>query len=185
MAKCAECGFLTLRDEATGLLVEVIDDYRVSGRVPDIAAYRRYHNYPICFAMAWDLIPEVEEAAQSQVTEQNNDWGEYVLEVITKDRDCVTTDKTLGYTKYQQGFTPKEHMEMLDRQWLLDFQSRREQADREWREEQRHLDLEWREEQEKKASKRHRWDLIVFGLIVTSILSVTTIIAAYIERNSL
>ena len=112
MVKCAECGFLALRDKTTGLLLEVNDDYRVSGRVPEyIKAYKEYHNYPICFTMAHDLMPEVEQAAGKQFIDQSDDWGKYVLVVITKERDC------LGFTKYQQGFTPKEHRDMLDRRW--------------------------------------------------------------------
>jgi hypothetical protein len=43
MVKCSECGFLTLRYKATGLLVEVNDDYRVSGKVPGyIPAFLKY-----------------------------------------------------------------------------------------------------------------------------------------------
>ena len=117
MVKCADCGFLTLRDKTTGSLVEVNDDYRVSGNVPDyIAAYKEYHNYPICFVMAYDLMPEVEEAAKKQFFDKSDDWGKYVIEVITKERDCKTKCSTLGFAKYQQGFTPKEHLEKINRQ---------------------------------------------------------------------
>ncbi len=118
MVKCSECGFLALRDRKTGLLMEVIDDYRVSGRVPDdIAAYKEFHNWPICFAMAYDLMPEVQQAAEKQFFEQDDDWEPYVLKVITRERECPPKGKTLGFTNYQQGFTPKEHREMLDRRW--------------------------------------------------------------------
>jgi len=79
MVKCADCGFLALRDKTTGLLKEVIDDYRVSGRVPEyIKAYRGYHNYPICFAMAYDLIPEVEDEVLKQMIDKSDDWEKYV-----------------------------------------------------------------------------------------------------------
>ncbi|HEX78480.1 MAG TPA: hypothetical protein G4O03_08785 [Dehalococcoidia bacterium] len=134
MAKCSECGFLTMRDKTNGLLVEAIDDYRISGNVPTyLEDYERYYNYPICFTMAYDLLPEVEEAARKQFFDKSEDWGKYVLGVITKERECPPKGKALGFTKYQQGFTPKEHREMLDREEWRDWQERQRKADRHWR----------------------------------------------------
>ncbi len=99
MVKCSECGFLALRDKTTGLLVEVNDDYRVSGRVPEyIAAYKKYHNYPICFAMAYDLMPEVEQVAQQQFINGSDDWGKYLLVVINNERVCPPCGKSYGFT---------------------------------------------------------------------------------------
>jgi len=113
MVKCADCGFLTLRDKETGLLVEVNDDYRVSGKVPEyILAYENFHNYPICFAMAYDLMPEVERA----IVHNKNDDSKYALDVITSERICPPKRKEIGFVNYQQGFTPKEHREMIDRE---------------------------------------------------------------------
>ena len=143
MVKCAECGFLTLRDRLSGELIEVPDDYRVSGRVPADVAYRGVHNYPICFVMAWNLFPEVEQAALQQVTDNSSDWGPYVSDIITRDRLCPPNGKELGFTNYQQGFTPKEHLENLDRQRMLQWQAEREEADRSWRERQRREDRKW------------------------------------------
>ena len=58
MAKCSECGFLTIRDKKNCLLVEVNDDYRVSGNVPSyLDEYERFYNYPTYFTMAYDLFP--------------------------------------------------------------------------------------------------------------------------------
>jgi hypothetical protein len=127
MAKCSECGFLTLRDKANGLLVEVIDDYRVSGKIPSyIRAFEGQHNWPICFVMAYDLFPEVQQAANKQFFEKADDWSPYVLEVITKERICPRTKNVFGFVKYHQGFTPKEHKEMMDRELRM-------KAERRWR----------------------------------------------------
>jgi len=160
MVKCAECGFLALRDKKTGLLVEVIDDYRVSGRVPEgVTAYKEYHNYPICFAMAYDLMPEVEQAAKKQFKDKSNDWGSYVLEVINSERRCPPNREVLGFTKYQQGFTPKEHREMLDRERLLQWQEEREKSDRSFR------------IQESGANRRYRIaELILVAFTIGAIL---------------
>jgi len=166
MAKCSECGFLALRDKTTGILVEVNDDYRVSGNIPGyISAYKEYHNYPICFAMAYDLMPEVEEAAQKQ--SDGEDWNKYVLGIITRERDCTANRKTTGFTKYQQGFTPKEHREMLDRERLLQWQEKREEEDRLFR------------MQEGGANRRYRIaELVLVFLTIVAILS-----AAFIQRG--
>ncbi len=184
MVKCADCGFLTLRDKATGELVEVIDDYRVSGRVPDWAIFRHYHNYPICFVMAYDLMPEVERQALKQIQDNISEWGKYVLELIQKERLCPPDGNNCGFTNYQQGFTPKEHQEMLDEQWKREYEAKREDTDREWRAEQRRLDLGWREEQDEKAERRHRWDLIITGIVATALICGATIAAAFISRNN-
>ncbi len=179
MVKCVDCGFLTLRDRATGLLVEVDDDYRVSGRVPPLVAYHAYHNYPICFTMAHNLMPEIEQAAQQQGEDGSDDWGKYVLGVITRERDCVATGKTLGFTEYQQGFTPKEHREMLDRQWQLEYEAKRDKEDKEWRESQE-TKAEGRHQQQlgvlKQLHKREMW--IVGGAVTVAILIITMIGAA-------
>jgi hypothetical protein len=185
VAKCSECGFLTLRDKCDGSLLEVTDDYRVSGKVPSFLTGEA-HNYPICFVMAYNLMPEVEQAAQQQFTERNegwSDWPEYVLKIITKERDCDVRSKM--FVTYQQGFTPKEHREMLDRQWLIANQNKREREDRLWREQQRIEDLQWRETQEEKAEHRHRTDLIIIGIVATLLICAVTIMAAFIERGSL
>ena len=72
---------------------------------------------------------------------------------------------------------------MLDRQWMQDFQKKREREDREWREKQRHEDLEWREEQEKQADRRQTKALWIIGGVVTLALVVTQILAAIIQRG--
>jgi hypothetical protein len=131
VAKCSECGFLTLRDRISGKLVEVIDDYRVSGKCPEFTNYD-IHNYPICFVMAYDLMPEVENAAQKQFKDGSDDWSKYVVKVIQDDRSCPKKGGLYGFTKYYQGFTPKEHREMLDKQWQLDQEERRRISDRNW-----------------------------------------------------
>jgi len=137
MAKCSECGFLTLRDKTSGLLVEVIDDYRVSGRIPSyIRAFKEQHNWPICFVMVYDLFPEVQQAASKQFHEKADDWSPYVLGVITKERICPRIENVFGFVKYHQGFTPKEHREMMDREQMLKWQAKREESDREWRSKQ-------------------------------------------------
>lgn len=167
MVKCSECGFLTLRDRKTGQLEEVIDDYRLSGETPNYVAYEGYHNWPICFAMAIDLFTEVNRAAEQQHLDKSRDWAKYVLGVIDKDRECPPVGKALGFTEYIQGFTPKEHREMLDRKQLLEWQVKREKDDKNFR------------KQENQSNRRYR-----IAELVLVILTIIAILAtAFIGRG--
>jgi hypothetical protein len=127
----------------------------------------------LCFARQ----PYLGDATKN-IKDRDNPFEE-VKAIVQRDNDCKE------FTDWQQGFTPKEHREILDRQRQLDFQVKREKEDKEWRNEQRLKDLEWREEQDKKAEGRHRVDLIVIGIIATIIIAVATILAAFIERGCL
>ena len=131
MAKCSECGFLTCRDVKSGQLLEIIDIYRLSGEVPAITAYRGIFKMPYCFVAAYYLIPEVEKAATSRVTDKIN-WSPFVLQVITKERVCPLHSETIGFIKYQQGFTPKEHREMMDRKFMIELEESRRKNDKKW-----------------------------------------------------
>jgi hypothetical protein len=183
MVKCADCGFLTVRDKATGQLIEVIDDYRVSGSMPHMWAYDSVYNYPICFVMAHGLMPEVENAAQQQFRDDAPSWSDYVLRVITSDRKCPIESGLFGFTKYQQGFTPKEHREMLDAQWKLDYEARRDADDKKWREDQE-LKAEQRHKDQMKSMRSiHRSEMWIVGGAVTFAILIITLISAAIEAG--
>ena len=81
---------------------------------------------------------------------------------------------------------------MLDRQWQRESEAKREQEhqewlqlDRDWRNEQRRKDVEWRVAQERRADKRHWRELIWLDVVVSLIIGVVTIVAAFIERGAL
>ena len=123
MVKCSECGFPTLRDTRSGLLIEVPDDYRMSGKMPRDDVYKGVHNWPICFVAALDLFTEVQGEVAKQAIEQD-DWpDDHVKPLIQKNRECPPQGKELGFVIYQQGFTPKDHREMFDRERLLVWQT--------------------------------------------------------------
>lgn len=145
MVKCSECGFLTLREAFTGQLDEVDADFRKTGNPPRrrsvkqirgiaISAERTpYIHIPICFANATNFRNEIGELPKG--------YAEYtaalVLPEIVKERQCSE------FMEWQQGFTPKEHREMLDRKEFRDWQSR----------------------QEKERLKERRWDALLLVLV--------------------
>jgi hypothetical protein len=132
MVCCSECGFLTLRNRLNYELVEADDDFRESGQ-----AVHECSPSPLCFAMVPDPRKEAGSSPDSRV----------VLNVITKSRDCPK------FTPWQQGFSPKEHAEMLHEKAMEELRETREEKDRQWRaaQEQERRELEDRREKE-------RWD---------------------------
>jgi hypothetical protein len=53
--------------------------------------------------------------------------GSHLHNVISQERDCK------GFVEWQQGFTPKEHREMLDRKWQMEFEESVRKSNRKWR----------------------------------------------------
>jgi hypothetical protein len=161
MVKCAQCGFLAGQNNVTKGLVEV--DPRVRKEHKDgqgaIEVRLQHELMPICYVLAADLL--VERPGQRPEDAQF---------VIQRNRDCQR------FTSYHQGFSPKEHQEMIQQRELLEWQERRRQEDREWREQQRMEDLEWKERQDQRA----KWQLVIVGIIGTLVLFAGQIIAAFI-----
>jgi hypothetical protein len=129
MAKCSECGFLAARNLYTRQLEEVEKEYRDNGASPtkpfpdgvemmSINGIRNVYGLPVCFARAFPLDLEIVASASSK------DNG--ILTVINRERQCPY------FVKWQQGFTPKEHQEMLDRQRKLEQEDKRRTSDRIW-----------------------------------------------------
>ncbi len=134
MVKCSDCGFLLDRQRR---------DTReaLSGGISSVPPAHREDGLPV------------------DPKENLYEWQ------INVERLCPTSadGKHLGFTKWQQGFTPKEHREMLDRQWMLDREERRDKEMREWQEAQgkKAQEFQW------KATMRGA----VIGAIVVGIFS--------------
>lgn len=112
MVKCAECGFLAIRNVESRELEEAEKDIREHGcctvLIGQIQGHPqlRHTGLPLCFAGRYDLW---DESKKETVKGDRNTRG--ARTVIHKQRRCE------GFTKWQLGFTPKEHREMIDRQW--------------------------------------------------------------------
>ncbi len=174
MDKCADCGFLAARNIDTRNLDEVEREFRRSGEPPNqIMAgkeigYPIHKRYPVCFVQEYDLLDLFEKI--------NGDEYKRFLVVIDEERRCEP------FTTWKQGFTPKEHQEMIDRQWKLDFEAKREQEDREWRASEEKDRREW---QQKQSAKRFRWEVLLVGGVIAVLIVTSQILAAFIERGSL
>ena len=128
MAKCIDCGFLAVRDYESRQLAEVDSDFRRSG-TPTAIPGSKYHSQeraPICFAQSVDLQAELLGALEPDYpprTAKRSEMldairGDLILELLHRERpECDSGDI---FTRWRQGLSPKEHREMLDRQWMLD-----------------------------------------------------------------
>ncbi len=108
---CVDCGYLAIRDVQSGLLVEVEDSIRSKGLI-NAGGYQGWlQKYPTCFVRAANLQDEwAHEVHAGQAS--NAPPAVSVQAVIQKpDRNCES------WVEWQQGFSPKEHREMLDRRW--------------------------------------------------------------------
>jgi hypothetical protein len=175
MAKCVDCGFLSLRLRKGRALVEAEVDYREKGSRPSEGNTLIYEDLPICFVMAFDLASECKSADRNDL-----------IAVMKKERDCQSS------TAWLQGFSPKEHREMLNEKMMREWQANREDADRAWRNQQAEDERKWREHQAKVEAdryaeqradehRRHRIDLFVMGGIVTGVGVIAQLIAAWIS----
>ena len=182
MARCTDCGFISLRNRLTGDLDEMDADFRKTGNPPHrelpavggmgnkftLVDTTPYRHVPICFAMAVDLGED--RGGSSELRDRYRDWSaDSMLGVIIKERpECEGK-----FTEWRQGSTPKEHREMLDRKWMMDRQQIREDEDRQYRERQRKDDRKYR-----------LIELGVIGIIGVLAAGAFTILGAFIERGS-
>lgn len=172
--QCFDCGFLALRNMEGAALLEADGIYRQVGATGHYNV--RLANYPVCFALAASLsdegIAEIRAIHQDYVRDMGAEdanttdmWDEAFRDasalVVRRDRTCPS------WTKWQQGFSPKEHRELLDRQWMRKQEEQRLDADRRWQRRMRRDERNWR------ASVRseERWwrvgELLVLGVFVS------------------
>ena len=137
MVKCADCGFLAVRNTNTRDLEEAEQDFRTRAYIPMTGdpgrTYARLEKLPLCFVSSFNLQEEIRnKSGKIEVSAEN------IIEVMNCDRDCP------NITKWKTGFTPKEHQDKLD--WLINqkWQTDREQSDRDWQHKERSDDKCWR-----------------------------------------
>ncbi len=201
--RCSDCGYLTFRNYRTRELVEAELELRERGVItPSHGKVPPLSGYPLCFAVSARLVAEYRPIRDGDLAAPDPDadtlaWllykgddahrddpqtanDEYILrwQVMHRERECA------AFTRWIQGFTPKEHREMLDRQWQLDFQERREDADRRWRDKQAVEARKWREEQSRREEKRYWLQLIGTAVVATLVLALTQLLGSWMQAEA-
>ena len=164
MVKCADCGYLTMRHRTEySLLLEVYEDYRKH------AVLRRpeFTNPPRCFMRVRNFESEFQQVTAADGPAQQ----QAEIAILQKEIPCAE------FTHWQQGFTPKEHRDIRDRQQAL-IQGN-EIRNLIWqREDARDKRAEnWQRAEMETLRNQHRWQLIVFG----GLIGVATIAAGILD----
>ncbi len=138
MARCAECGYLAVRNRNTQQLEEVGQHYRDTGESPKTSTgFPAWDSTPMCTRKAFDLAKEMKAFDASSV-----------LEVISKERNCRNA------TSYMPGYSPRDHYEKENMDRITQLQAEIRERDRQWQQEQRENDRRWQADQE---MQRRRW----------------------------
>ena len=126
MVKCSKCGFLASRNVQTRRLEETELEIRKEGAL-SIAwntekPFTKYEP-PICFMQSPDFkaLPYSTESIY-----QRDKQSKEVYDEIQRDRECKF------FTEWRQGFTPKEHQEMLDRELMMKRDEARRKEEKRW-----------------------------------------------------
>lgn len=136
--RCIDCGYLAVRDKESRQLEEAERNETGNIAFPDV---RRWgggmapkNDLPICFARNCNL-----QSEYGAKLPEKDAWEAKIRQVLIERRLCS------DFTPWIQGFTPKEHREMIDRQWMQKHLEEREDADRKWRgrQENSHSRQEW------------------------------------------
>jgi hypothetical protein len=162
MVRCADCGFLSLRHLETRELREAEGDYRNTGVIPRNITLPKhlYEERPLCFQQLVTFDPEQCKSPEDRLAAIQQERG-----------DCR------GFTEWKQGFMPKEHREMLDRQWMIEREDRRDKEMRE-REDLRDKETANRHKEQMKDLRGQHWrELIVFG----GLIGLATVVAAILD----
>jgi hypothetical protein len=145
MVRCADCGFVGVRDQETKTLLELDQDARAKGKLPGhllgsalLEGKVVMIGQPRCFMVAFDLLDECKNIGGENAA----------LAVIQVERQCPS------FTQWHPGYSPKEHREMLFRieEKKLDILQR--EKDREAEETRRQNDRKAEETRRENDHKR-------------------------------
>ena len=162
MVKCADCGFLAVRNIETRELDSPDHQYRSTGTIPvSLLKHNRqlYEERPVCIRKSPDFPYNPDEDSPDTPRREA---------IVQTEHGCVL------WGEWQPVLTPKEHRELLDRQWVID---REERSDKEMRAREDRRDAEVRRLQE----RLHNRELWIIGGLATIALVGGSIAAAIIE----
>jgi hypothetical protein len=120
---------------------------------------------PLCFVNECNIWAELNPVS----------W-ENAMAMVQKERECK------AFVPWQQGYTPKEHKEMMDRKAMLEWQTNRDEAYRKERDERYRVDREWREAQSK-INREWRFREFVVAVVALIVVVLASVIGALISRE--
>lgn len=182
---CMDCGLLGLR-AVTGELIEADEDYRREQEwksnifnslpMPICAAGRAYYIQETLDQMLGDKDKANEQFRATHFDRAREPVDKYVLVFIHRERFGCSDENRLGWVKHQPGLNPKEHREMLDREFML---KRADRLDKEMRDREDIRDKAQSDnhtELIKQARTFHWRELLVFGVAIIVITLIGSLI---------
>jgi hypothetical protein len=147
LVKCGDCGLVAFRvfDGATSTLVEIEQLAR------DNEQYAPSACVLLCFVRAHDLRKEFGERTEGSP----HSSGYRLLPILQKERECP------AFQKWKQGYSPKEHIEMMQTDLLKKEIEERKKADEERAERRLLNDRKWR--------KAEKWEDRIYQLVIAVI----------------
>lgn len=146
VVKCSECGYLAVRDRE-GNVIEVVGRVRETGGFGGDKGHADF--FCIQRSDAFSLLPPRGD-------------GHERATCIRQERDCLV------YCRWMEGYSPKEHVEIMLHKVLLDHQAeldrKRDERERNWRKED--VDLA------KRALKVNVWAIVAafWGGIIAAVI---------------
>lgn len=160
MPRCADCGFLSLRDPQSLHFMEVAEEGRLKwsfpskgmgiGTTQEFVRVRVpiYYEVPFCAVGAMSI----DQEAGGRLPEE-------VLPVIAKERTCE------AFYKWKRCYSPKEHQDMWMTEEARRQASEQKEADRKWQESQAEKTRLWQEEQNRLNRSRQLWIALIVAAI--------------------
>jgi hypothetical protein len=177
VTQCAKCGFLALRAAPYGQIAEVDLGFRISGHRSN-AQRDTVASDPFCVRGVANLREEMKSADTNDDRERKNVPS--TAFVIQADRTCE------GFMKWHQGFTAREHLDIMreddlaalrqeqreiDRQLL----GQQREADRELLIDQREADRKFLVRQAETDSRRFKIEMSLFAVLIFATLAAVLI----------
>jgi len=156
MVRCADCGFLSLRNLSRELC-EADAITRETGHVPNGLAPK-----PECFRFAFRLPDEMK-----------SDDSPEILRVIRLDRECGQ------FFPWERGNSPKEHRRMQYETQLREWQER-QQAENARRQAERDQEQRNWQQQENRRSRRTQIVMTIVTLVLGAVL---TIVGGLVQKK--
>jgi hypothetical protein len=155
--KCAACGFLAVQHTSTR---ELLSAEQITRETGDMIRAGAYENYLVCYALAYNLADE---------TGHNPGTPERKI-AANRERHCQK------FVEWRGG-SPKDHQDMLDRQWMIEQQDKRDEANRNFQVEQATLANKRYKEDSEIRHKHHIHSMIlaIGGAIVLAIATLAAV----------
>lgn len=117
--------FLSVKNGATNIFVETDNQYREKGELILNVAHHSCNVHPLCFVAKYDLSKEYD-------SDNGLSQREKILNIINRDRDCKRNYPEFGFIEYKQGFSPKEHYELKDKERVEFILREQRKSDHRW-----------------------------------------------------